>query len=507
MAAAEALSPGALATVQACALWGLEAQLVSVEVDISAGLPGVHLVGLPDPAVQESRERVRAAIRNSGFEFPLRRITVNLAPAERRKEGAVFDLAIAIGVLEASGQLSTPTVDTLLLGELALDGSLRRIHGCLPRVAHAAARGVTDVIVPMDNIAEAAAVEQVRCRGASTLREVVAHLSGETLLPVAAPVPVPFEEATTDVDLADIAGQESAKRALEIAAAGGHNLLLVGPPGTGKTLLARAFPSLLPSFTPRERYEASLVHSVAGLLSRDRPLLVRRPYRSPHHTLSAIALVGGASPPRPGEVSLAHRGALFLDELAEFRPNALEAMREPLEEGRITIARGGASATFPARTILVAAMNPCLCGFHADPERECRCLPEQVKRYRARVSGPLLDRIDLRVGVPRVTFAKMRAADAERSAVVRHRIEIARARMRARGVLANVELPLAHVRRLTVLGGEAEHLLDRALARDHLSARGYHRVLRVARTIADLDDADEISGTHLAEAIALHRDV
>lgn len=496
-----------LASVKTCGLWGLEAQLVAVEVDVAAGLPAMHVVGLPDPAVQEARERVRAAIRNSGFEFPPRRITVNLAPAERRKEGSGFDLAIAVGVLRASGQLPSANSGPLLLGELALDGSVRRVHGCLPRVAHAVARGLSDVIVPTDNIAEAAAVQEAQCRGASTLRDVVAHLSGESLLPVAAPTAPAAQGWESDVDFADIAGQESAKRAVEIAAAGGHNLLLVGPPGTGKTLLARAFPALLPAFTSRERFEASLVHSVAGLLSRDRPLLTSRPFRAPHHTLSAIALVGGASPPRPGEVSLAHRGALFLDELAEFRPSALEAMREPLEEGRITISRGGNSATFPARTILLAAMNPCPCGFYGDAERECRCLPEQVKRYRARVSGPLLDRIDLRVGVPRISPADMRAASGEHSALVRGRIEAARARMRERGVLSNAELPLGQVRRLGALGGEAEALLDRAITRDHLSSRGYHRVLRVARTIADLAGASEISVRHLAEAIAFHREV
>lgn len=507
MTASETRAAHGLASVRTCALWGLEAQLVAVEVDVTAGLPAMHVVGLPDPAVQEARERVRAAIRNSGFEFPLRRITVNLAPAERRKEGSGFDLAIAIGVLRASGQLPSPVFDALLLGELALDGSLRRVHGCLPRVAHAVARGVSEIVVPLENAAEAAAVEQAQCRGASSLRSVVAHLSGESLLPVAPTTALPCEEAGAEVDLADISGQESAKRAAEIAAAGGHNLLLVGPPGTGKTLIARAFPALLPTFTPRERFEASLIHSVAGLLSWDRPLLANRPFRAPHHTLSAVALVGGASPPRPGEISLAHRGALFLDELAEFRSGALDAMREPLEEGRITIARGGASATFPARTILLAAMNPCPCGAYGDPERDCRCLPEQVKRYRARVSGPLLDRIDLRVGVPRVTPTDMRAVGGEPSAEVRDRIEKARARMRERGVLCNAELPLAQVRRIGALRGDAEALLDRAIARDQLSSRGYHRVLRVARTIADLEGASEISTRHLGEAIAFHRDV
>lgn len=494
-----------LASVRTCALWGLEAQLVTVEVDVAAGLPAVHVVGLPDPSVQEARERVRAAIRNSGYDFPLRRITVNLAPAGRRKEGTGFDLAIAVAILRASGQLEDDA--PLLLGELALDGTLRPVRGCLPRVARAVESGVLDVIVPQDNAAEAAVVEGARARGAATLREVVEHLTGGRPLPSVTAPPATTAPPRPDVDLADIAGQDSAKRALEIAAAGGHNALLVGPPGTGKTLLARAFPALLPSFTARERFEASVVHSVAGLLSRDAPLLGARPYRAPHHTLSAVALVGGASPPRPGEVSLAHRGALFLDELAEFPVAALEALREPLEEGRVTIARAGASATFPARTILVAAMNPCPCGFYGDPERDCRCLPEQVARYRARISGPLLDRIDLRVGVPRVPPRDLRDEGGVRSAVVRARIEAARERMRARGVLCNAELPLARLRRCARVGEDAEALLERAVARDRLSARGYHRVLRVARTIADLEGAEAIATPHLAEAIALHADL
>ncbi len=495
-----------LATTRAAALWGLEAQLVSVEVDVSPGLPTVHVVGLADTAIQEARERVRAAIRNSGFEFPLRRITVNLAPADRRKEGAGFDLAIAVGVLGASGQLATEATP-LLVAELALDGSLRAVRGCLPRVASAVRQGVREVVVAHANAAEAAMVEGTTVRGAATLRDVVEHLAGSVPLAAVAPPSPPDEVSAVEVDFADVAGQESAKRALEIASAGGHNVLLVGPPGTGKTLLARAFPGILPRFTERERFEASVVHSVAGLLSPEAPLLASRPYRAPHHTLSAVALVGGASPPRPGEVSLAHRGALFLDELLEYPLAALEALREPLEEGRITIARAGASATYPARTILVASMNPCPCGFHGDPERECRCFPEQVTRYRARISGPLLDRIDLRVGVPRVEPSALRAEGAEPTGAIRARVERARTRMRSRGVLANVELPLAELRRWSRLAGDAHALLERAIARDHLSSRGYHRVIRVARTIADLEAAEEIAACHLAEALAFHREL
>ncbi|OLC52607.1 MAG: hypothetical protein AUH85_16720 [Chloroflexi bacterium 13_1_40CM_4_68_4] len=503
--AAEGTARG-LATARACALWGLDAQLVRVEVDVAAGLPLIHVVGLADAAILEARERVRSALRNSGFEFPLRRITVNLAPADRRKEGTGFDLAIAIGVLRASGQLQT-AADPLLVGELALDGSLRPVRGCLPRVAAAASRGVDEVIVARENAAEAAAVDGLAVRAATTLREVVAHLA--LTAPLALESAGPIGEATSapDIDFADIAGQASARRALEIAAAGAHNVLLVGPPGTGKTLLARAFAGILPAFTSRERFEASVVHSVAGLLGPDRPLLATRPYRSPHHTLSAIALVGGASPPRPGEVSLAHRGALFLDELPEYPAAALEALREPLEDGRITISRAGAAATYPARTILVAAMNPCACGFFGDPERECRCLPDQVARYRARISGPLIDRIDLRVGVPRIEAAALRSGSAETSEVIRERVERARQAARVRGVLANAELPLSELRRWSRLSGGTHELLELAIAKDRLSSRGYHRVIRVARTIADLDASAEIAERHLAEALALHREL
>ena len=507
MAALPSTAPArGLATTRAAALWGLEAQLVSVEVDVAPGLPTIHVVGLPDAAIQEARERVRAAIRNSGFEFPLRRITVNLAPADRRKEGAGFDLAIAIGVLRASGQLESEAAP-LLVAELALDGSLRAVRGCLPRVASAVRAGVHEVVVARANAAEAAIVEGATVRGAGTLREVAEHLGGSVPLEAQAAPPPPRDETAPDVDFADVAGQESAKRALEIASAGGHNVLLIGPPGTGKTLLARAFPGILPRFTERERLEASVVHSVAGLLSPDAPLLASRPYRAPHHTLSAVALVGGASPPRPGEVSLAHRGALFLDELPEYPLAALDALREPLEDGRITISRAGASATYPARAILIAAMNPCPCGQHGDPVKECHCFPEQIARYRGRIGGPLLDRIDLRVGVPRVEGAALRDAAAEPTRAIRERVEAARERMRARGVLANAELPLAELRRWSRLAGPANALLERALARDHLSSRAYHRVIRVARTIADLEGAAQITERHLAEAIALHREL
>lgn len=472
-----------------------------MEVDVSSGLPGFDIVGLPDTAVREARERVRAAIRNSGFEFPLRRITVNLAPAERRKEGTGFDLAIAIAILRASGQLPAE-VPQLCVGELALDGGVRPVRGVLPRASRACRAGVAGALVAAENAPEASAAGG-DVVGVATLRAAVAHLDGSLRLAPAAPPPPPAEPAW-EVDLGDIVGQDTPKRALEIAAAGRHNLLLVGPPGTGKTLLAQALPSILPPLDGDEAMAASVVHSVAGLVDPARPLLGARPFRAPHHTASRLALVGGGTPPRPGEVSLAHTGALFLDELTHFSPQVLDTLREPLQEGRITIARAGTSATYPARFTLVAAMNPCPCGRLGDPVTPCSCLPDQVDRYNARISGPLLDRVDLRVHVPRVPYEELRdAAPRERSAEVRRRVIAARERMAARGRSANADLTPRELRRHCSLDGPAELLLGRAVRDRRLSARAYHRVLRVSRTIADLAGSDLVAREHLASALLL----
>ena len=492
---------GAVARTLGCALWGLETALVTVEVDVANGLPHFAIVGLPDTAVQEARERVRAAIRNAGFEFPLRRVTVNLAPAERRKEGTGFDLPIALAILRATGQLSVDP-DGLCLGELALDGALRPVRGALPRVRRALASGIVRAYLPAGNAGEAAALGAEAIAFAS-LRDAVAHFEGVTRQPPVG-VPPPAQVPPPIADLRDIVGQETPKRALELAAAGGHNLLFVGPPGTGKTLLARALPSILPPLDPDEAVEASAVHSVAGLIDPERPLLVARPFRAPHHTASHLALVGGGTPPRPGEVSLAHAGALFLDEFAEYQPQALDTLREPLEEGAITISRAGGAATYPARFVLVAAMNPCPCGHAGDPGIECTCLPDAIERYRGRISGPVLDRIDLRVHVPRVAYEELRDdRTREPSAVVRERVCAARERMRARGRRTNAELSIAEVKRHCRLDVGAETLLGDAMRGRKLSARGYHRVLRVARTAADLDGNERITGDHLATALLL----
>ena len=492
---------GAVAKTLGCALWGLETALVTVEVDVANGLPHLAIVGLPDTAVQEARERVRAAIRNAGFEFPLRRVTVNLAPAERRKEGAGFDLPIALAILRATGQLRTDP-DGLCLGELALDGAIRPVRGAMPRVRRAMASGITRAYVPVENAGEAAALGAEAIPFAS-LRAAVDHFNGvATIVPVAPPPPGRMPQ--WPVDLTDVVGQETPKRALEIAAAGGHNLLFVGPPGTGKTLLARALPSILPPLDPDEAIEASAVHSVAGLIDPDRPLLVARPFRAPHHTASRLALVGGGTPPRPGEVSLAHAGALFLDELGEFQPSVLDTLREPLEEGAVTISRAGGAATYPARFVLVAAMNPCPCGHHGDPGAECTCLPDAIERYRARISGPLLDRIDLRVHVPRVPYERLRSDDGrEPSAAVRERVCAARSRMLGRGVRTNAELGIAGLKRDCRLDADADALLADAMRMRRLSARGYHRLLRVARTAADLDGHDRIAADDVATALLM----
>ncbi|HEY3217843.1 MAG TPA: YifB family Mg chelatase-like AAA ATPase [Candidatus Limnocylindria bacterium] len=492
-----------VARVSSCALWGLEAALVTVEVDVASGLPNFMVVGLPDAAVSEARERVRAAVRNSGFEFPLRRVVANLAPAERKKEGSGFDFAIALGVLRATNQL-TADVPALCLGELALDGRVRPVRGVMPRVRGALGAGVSEVLCAKENAAEAAAAGAIAL-GVGSLREAVAHVSGEMRrAPTPRPPPAAMVRAT--VDLADISGHETPNRALEIAAAGGHSLLLVGPPGTGKTLLARALPGILPPLDPDEAVIASAVHSVAGLVDPSRPLLSERPFRAPHHTASHLALVGGGSPPRPGEVSLAHAGALFLDELPEFARSVLDTLREPLEEGSITLSRAAAAATYPARVTFVAAMNPCPCGHAGDPQTSCTCLPDAIERYHARLSGPLMDRIDLRVHVPRLAYDELRDPGRETSRSVRERVIGARERMRARlggAGRANAELSVAEVRRHCALDDDADALAKEAMRSRRLSARGVHRVLRVARTVADLAASDRIRGEDLALALLL----
>jgi magnesium chelatase family protein len=499
-----------LARVLSGAVLGIDAYLVGVEVDVANGLPTFSTVGLPQGAVKEGKERVVAAVQNSGYAVPPRRITVNLAPADVRKEGSAFDLPIAVGILAGSGQLRCTGLERYaLLGELGLDGRLRPVRGALSIAMAVRDAGLAGLIVPLANVDEAAVVDGVQVRGAGSLAEVLRFLKGTAALEVIRiDREALFRTASIyDVDLADVKGQEHVKRALEVAAAGSHNILMTGPPGSGKTMLARRIPSILPPMTLEEALESTRIQSVAGLLGPGRALVATRPFRAPHHTIYDAGLIGGGSTPRPGEVSLAHHGVLFLDELPEFRRNALEALRQPLEDSAVTISRVSLSLSYPAQFMLVAAMNPCPCGFHGDPHRPCRCGPEAVRRYLARVSGPLLDRIDLHVEVPSVRYGELSdGRPGEGSGAIRERVTHARERQRERfagrpGLHANAHMRPKEIREFCRVGEAGEALLRTAMTRLGLSARAYHRVLKIARTIADLEGADEIATRHVAEAV------
>ncbi|MGQ0659169.1 MAG: YifB family Mg chelatase-like AAA ATPase [Chromatiales bacterium] len=494
-----------VAIVHSRAQDGIAAPSVTIEVHLSNGLPSVSIVGLPETAVKESKDRVRSAILNSRFEFPLRRITINLAPADLPKEGGRFDLPIALGILAASGQIGGDKLNGFeFAGELALTGELRPVRGVLT-IALAARRAQRALVVPRDNAAEAGLVSGIAVLPASHLLAVCAHLDGGAPLQPLTTAVTEMSE-TSALDLGDIRGQHHAKRALEVAAAGAHNMLMVGPPGTGKTMLASRLPMLLPPMTEQEALESAAVASIShtGFSSAN---WGRRPFRSPHHTASGVALVGGGSEPRPGEISLAHHGILFLDELPEFDRHVLEVLREPLENGTITISRAARQASFPARVQLVAAMNPCPCGYWGDASGRCRCTPDQIHRYRARISGPLLDRIDLQIEVPNVPQEKLLQGDVtgESSRCVRERIEAARARQLSRTGKANAHLTNREIERCCPLSTDDQALLRKAIERLGLSARSTHRVLKVARTIADLAGSEQIETPHLSEAISYRR--
>lgn len=498
-----------LSRVYSCAIVGLEGVVIEVEVDFTNGLPGMTIVGLPDAAVQESRERVQTAVKNAGLHFPRHRIVVNLAPASVRKEGPAYDLPIALGVIMLAGFLPNDVVEnTIILGELSLDGILRHTRGVLPMAATARAQGYKRMFVPAADAPEAALIPDLEIIPVKSLAELYAHLSGRHLIEPYQPAHDSFEPLYTPTDFSEVKGQEHVKRALEVAAAGGHNVLMVGSPGAGKTLLARAMPGILPEMSLEESLDVTRIYSVADQLPAGTPLIRHRPFRAPHHTISNAGLVGGGNIPKPGEISLAHRGVLFLDEFPEFGARVLEVMRQPMEDKVVTISRAKGSLTFSANFQLIAAMNPCPCGYYGDSLKPCTCAPVAVTKYQKRISGPLLDRIDIHIEVPRVDYEKLSGNKiSESSESIRARVQAARNIQQQRftgsqsDVICNADMRIGEVRKFCQLQDEGQSLMRSAMSQLQLSARAYHRILKLARTIADLAGSENIQSAHLAEAL------
>lgn len=494
-----------IAKVRSMGLQGIGGYEVLLEVYISNGLPAFDVVGLPDAAVREARERVRAAIKNNGYRFPVSRMTVNLAPADKKKAGTLYDLPMLIGILAADGDIDEPGDDCAFIGELSLSGELRPVYGALPMAIAAARCGVKKLFVPADNAAEAAFADGISVYPVKNVDELLRLMRGEVNIePAAAPALDTLMEHMPD--FSEVKGQENVKRALEIAAAGGHNILIVGPPGAGKSMMAKRLPGILPDMSRGEMIQSTEIYSVAGLTSREHPIVSMRPFRAPHHTVSAAGLSGGGTSPRPGEISLAHNGVLFLDELPEFRSDVLEVLRQPLEDGEVTVSRVAGTVTYPSRFMLVCAMNPCKCGWYGHPSGRCRCTERDVRRYHSKISGPLLDRIDLIVEVPALDYEELsRRSSAERSADIKKRVNAAREIQRRRfggdGTMCNAHIGSREMSEICALDAEGEALMHAAFDSMRLSARSYDRILRVARTIADLDGQKNISAEHIAEAI------